>query len=86
MTPEQEKTLEELTVAITNHLTAMGWMEDKLLNEFVVVSSAQPMTDGEGQWYYLTESSTRQPFHHTIGLLHSGLKWHYDERDDGDSG
>jgi hypothetical protein len=82
MTPEQEKTLEALRVAINDHLSEMGWLsEHKLLSEFVVVSCAETFIPGEdkGNTYYLTQSSTTLPFHHVVGLLHCGLKWQYDE-------
>lgn len=89
MTPEQDETLEKLRVAIQNHLTEMGWLEDKILIEFVVVSCAMPSQGDDGHTYYLTDDSGTKPFHHTVGLLHAGLKWHYEEHEqdiDGSSG
>lgn len=83
MTQEQEETLEKLRVAINDHLKAMGWLDERLLSEFVVVSCAEDMSaEQRGNFYTLTQSSAVMPFHHVVGLLHCGLKWHYENDDD----
>lgn len=87
MTPEQEETLEKLRAAVQDHLAAMGWLDDKLLSEFVVVSTSEMINeaeDGRRNFYTLTQSSVQMPFHHVVGLLKCALHWQFNDDDDGE--
>jgi hypothetical protein len=84
-TPDEVKADQALEVAIQDVLVASGWADNRLLTEYIVVG-AQVGYDGDGDRvssYFHLLSSGELPYHHIIGLLHTGLE-HYTARKEED--
>jgi hypothetical protein len=77
-TPDEVKADQALEEAIQDVLVTSGWAAGKLLTEYIVIGT-QIGYDNDGDRvssYFHLLSSGELPYHHIVGLLHTGLE-HY---------
>lgn len=73
-TPEQVKADDALTEAIIANRLAYGATADDYVTDYIVVWSAVIAADDEGTRYGTILRDHNQPYHCSMGLLHTGLE------------